>query len=144
MKVISNDKTLLPYLNALKKVLEIRPNIINIAFVHKEKNTLEEYFLNKIIEAGITVVVASGNNGVDLNKDPRYPCSYKIKGLYCIGNKKEDLQSNSNYGSHITNWEDGDNQVGSGLGEELAIMSGSSQSTAIFTQKKIKNNIYRK
>jgi subtilisin family serine protease len=146
IKIFNNSSSgLLPYLNALKKTIEIKPDIVNLSYVHEGSDELEEFFLNQISQKGTKIVVAAGNGSRNLDKNPVYPCSYHIPNLICVGNKSEGhLQSDSNFGKAVHSWENGDNQVGQNIDGSLQILSGTSQSAAIFTRKLIKSRIYQK
>lgn len=43
------------------------------------------------------IVTSSGNNSINLDQNPIYPCSYNISNIECIGNQF----SYSNYGSKV-------------------------------------------
>jgi hypothetical protein len=78
----------------------------------------------------ITFVVSAGNDGVDLDINPRYPASYDCSNIVVVANRGA---RSSNYGSVVSAWEDGV-MVWSMLphGEE-GYMTGTSMSTAIRT-----------
>jgi subtilisin family serine protease len=60
-----------------------------------------ENAIKTAVNAGVTVVAASGNNGVNNDLHPFYPASYNVKGLISVGasNHKDALASFSNYGA---------------------------------------------
>lgn len=94
----------------------------------------ERYAIQQLLNSGIYVIVAAGNNGENLRKNScnYYPACYNFKSKYfkVVGNGQSSSSINflSNYGEVVTDWRDGRRVEGFGIH-----MSGSSQSTAILT-----------
>jgi hypothetical protein len=87
---------------------------------------LEYSYLSEIHKRGVKIVVAAGNNGMELKKGCNfYPACHKyfLHNMIVIGNLHN---RDSNYGEIIDYMIDG-NRKG------FPRMSGTSQSTAIFT-----------
>lgn len=108
-------------------------NIINYSaggdsFRQDEKDLFEE-----AIKGGITIFVAAGNDGKNLDKDCNYyPACYNLPGMNVVGNLKN---TTSNYGKIVNKWNDG-NMIyadkGNGIMEP---MTGTSQACALQTVK---------
>jgi hypothetical protein len=60
----------------------------------------ERQLLNHIIKKNkdVKIVTSSGNKGLNLDINKRFPCSYNLKQIICIGN----YEKYSNYGSKVT------------------------------------------
>jgi len=54
---------------------------INISLTGNEKEPGEFELLKSMTDNGVQVVVAAGNDSVDISKTKRYPASYKYEGL---------------------------------------------------------------
>jgi len=57
--------------------------------------------INKAGENGILFVAAAGNNGLSVDSQPFYPCSYAASNLICVAatDQNDNLASFSNYGA---------------------------------------------
>ncbi|MCH7492250.1 S8 family serine peptidase [Patescibacteria group bacterium] len=86
-------------------------DIINLSFVGNNQGSLLPKAIQSAAEAGVLVIAAAGNEGVDLNSNPRYPvCSDNVLGV--AGVDKNDVRlvlksgnrvtGGSNYGSNCT------------------------------------------
>lgn len=114
---------------ALQYAYHINANIINLSGGGLGQQYYEKLIVEKILDKKITLIVASGNNFLNLDKECIfYPACYD-KRIYVIGNNAPS----SNYGSIVDQVIDGNNKVGLGIR-----LSGSSQSTAIFTGQLLK------
>jgi subtilisin family serine protease len=116
---------------ALEYAYSIGANVINLSGGGFEPIEAERKIVMKILDKKITLIVAAGNNNdnLDLNCN-YYPACYD-KRIYVIGS----LSDYSNYGSNtVDTVYDGKRKLAFGQ-----VMSGTSQSTAIFTGKLLKN-----
>ena len=114
---------------ALRYILYIKPNVVNISAGGAGSNPEERYLIKKILDAGIFIVSAAGNESTNLDKGCNYfPACYDSR-IIVVGN---DAPS-SNYGNVVDFVINGEYQSALGITQ-----SGSSQSTAIFTGKYIK------
>lgn len=102
-------------------------------------------------EAGILIVAASGNNRVNLDEvfvfsdkipyrsENFYPCAYKYRNVICVGSlhKTNEFHTqyyiNSNYGSYVDLWADGEDVNSSYLNHKYVHMSGSSMAAPQIT-----------
>jgi subtilisin family serine protease len=57
--------------------------------------------IQRVADNDILFVVAAGNDGVDNDSRPTYPCSYSVSNIVCVAatNDQDDLASFSNYGA---------------------------------------------
>ena len=57
----------------------------------------------------VLFVVSAGNDGQNLDKNPVYPCSYKLDNLICVGSvtKSGKRESFSNFGERVAAYEVG-------------------------------------
>lgn len=121
---------------ALEYLVKLKPNIVNLSLggpgvIHKEYKAVQ-----KLLNQGTVLVAASGNEGDDLEKDCNYfPACYD-KRIIVVGNSNKS----SNYGKKIVDIVLDGNNINV-LGKT---MTGSSQSTAIFTGLSIKNLLHHK
>lgn len=82
----------------------------------------------------IQFVVSAGNKGWDLDKMSCYPASYACGNELVVGALN---YSGSNYGTIVTNWENGLNVVSTLPDGQEGTKTGTSQATAIRTGKLI-------
>jgi subtilisin family serine protease len=114
---------------ALKYAYKINANIINLSGGGFYPIAEEKQIVKKILDAKITLVVAAGNNNENLTFNCiYYPACYDSR-IYVIGN----IQNDTNYGKIVDTYYDGVNKTGFGI-----TLTGTSQSTAIFTNKLLK------
>lgn len=127
VKAYSNDKE---YLNdALEYAIKIDADVINLSSGGVRSNLREHIAIAKIVEANIVLIAAAGNNRTNLNNGCNfYPACYDPRITVVGSNAKT-----SNYGSVVDVVIPGDHQTAFGV-----TMSGSSQSTAIFTGRFLK------
>lgn len=138
IKIGDNTSSIEDYLIGLQKAIDFNPDLINISFTHKNYNDIEEILIRN---SKSIFIVAAGNEGIDLDKYPRYPCSYKLKNIKCVGSKnKNNLSFFSNYGKGIF-YQNGEDVV-SLTNNGLEIQSGTSQSAAFLTKKILENKIF--
>ena len=124
-----NGSDIIGYLKALKLIRMIKPDILNISAGGSSGIPLERQVIKELLDYGTRVVVAAGNESNNLNKDCNfYPACYDER-IVVVGNKADS----SNYGEIVDFVIDGNNKEGFGV-----TLSGSSQSTAIYTGRLIK------
>lgn len=116
-------------INALKYAQKIKVNIINLSLGGKNPSASEKIQILRLLDEGVKIVAAAGNNKNNLDKScDYYPACYD-KRILVIGNKSKV----SNYGKIVDEIIDGQNQYAFGI-----LMSGTSQSAAIKTRRLIK------
>lgn len=119
-----------------KKAMNSDYDIINYSSGGTSRNDNEFNVLKRI---HTTIVVAAGNNSQDLNKSTYYPASYGLKNIIVVGNLNGKFRSlNSNFGLVNMVWEQGTNILSTYLGGRFVYMTGTSQSTAIHTNRLLK------
>lgn len=129
--VLSLKYEITPYVTeALEYAHQINAQIINLSGGGSFPIYKEEQIVRKILNANRILIVAAGNGNNDLDKKcVYYPACYDSR-IYVIGNSGEL----SNYGKVVDLFYYADNQMA--FGQK---MSGSSQATALFTGKLLKN-----
>lgn len=120
-------------IDAIKYAKTIRADIVNYSGGGEGEMFEETLAVKEYLDSGGTFVAAAGNANKDLSKSPFYPgCSDNrviVVGNISMHGKKS---FSSNFGTRINRWEIGENIEGFGI-----YSSGTSQSTAIVTGKKI-------
>jgi hypothetical protein len=132
LKAYSNKKAYIT--EALQYAYTLNVNIINLSGGGVEPLKEERNIVLKLLDKNITIVTAAGNEKMDLDEQcSYYPACYD-KRIYVIGN----YSSYSNYGTIVDAKYNGNLKTGFGK-----TLSGTSQSTAIFTGNLLKtiNNI---
>ena len=97
---------------------------------------IESYFIKKLLQAKIKVVVAAGNDGFDLDKECKAFPACANKGLIVVGAldmKCRNRSPMSNYGKIVKHWQRGEKVEGGGI-----FHTGTSQATAVETAKQAK------
>lgn len=97
------------YIDSLKETIKIKPAVLNLSLGGLEEVPEEYYLLKQISDQGTIIVVASGNdNNFISQKNPIYPCIYKIANLFCIGSSMNFKKSSlSNFGPTVQYFIDG-------------------------------------
>lgn len=114
---------------ALQHAYNVGANVINVSGGGEGFNTAESKIVQKILNKKITLIVAAGNEQLDLNKDCNYyPACYDNR-TYVIGNASDA----SNKGRIVDVVINGNFKEAYGQTN-----SGTSQSTAIFTGEMLK------
>ena len=142
-KVYDNDKDLAlvkDFINAINMAIKAKVKVLNISMGGPSYVKKEYAAIVKALGSGMKINVAAGNDSKNLNKQcDYYPACY-IKTLRMSTKKAFSFHvigaynlKYSNYGNQIvTNFENGRN-VG------IPVTSGTSQATAIFTNKMLTN-----
>jgi len=88
-------------LTGLEYAIDNGADVINLSFGGYGKSTAMEKAVRDAVAAGIVVVAAAGNHGLDTDTYPFYPASYNIDGLISVGasDHNDALASFSNYGA---------------------------------------------
>jgi hypothetical protein len=102
----------LSFYDLINLAIELKVKVINLSFesVGLEYNYEDYRILKKASDAGIWIVVASGNYGQELKPktNPVYPCMYRVSQLVCIGaSVNNKVWEKSNYGSWVFAYADG-------------------------------------
>jgi len=127
-KVWSDDLSIEYLTEGFEQAIADKVSYINLSGGGPKYMVEEKALILKALEKGITVVVASGNGGLNLDKKCNYyPACYKIKDKKFIVVGANDLKY-GNKGKIVDFYEKG-NQVG------IPVMSGTSQATATVTGK---------
>lgn len=117
------------YIEALRQVVKDSPDIVNISAGGLSMMLEEKLLIQKMLDKGIIIVVAAGNNADDLDKECNYYPACSDKRLIVVGNGKNGhYAKSSNRGGAIDVVVDGQDQVGFNVK-----MSGTSQATARVT-----------
>lgn len=121
---------------AFEEAINQEVKFINLSGGGIDPSSRETDVVKRALAKGIKIVVAAGNDGRDLGKSCQYypACIPDTTGnLFPVGNCKDGKYvPSSNYGGPVKQCENGMNVMGFGLK-----MSGTSQSTAVFTNKLI-------
>jgi len=126
---IGYEKALENTIEAFRLAIEEKVDIINYSSVGDQPNPEEKKMVLKVLDAGIILVVASGNQGYNLDMGcSAYPACYDER-IIVVG---RDPKYYGNFGSIVDYYINGTNQTGFGV-----TMSGTSQSTAVMTGKLI-------
>jgi hypothetical protein len=116
---------------AFKYSIEQNVKYINLSSGGRDKDQKELEVIKQATDKGIKVIVAAGNDSCDLSKNCNFfPACYSLNNnFYVIGNCGSKT---SNFNGPVKQCEDGNNVCAAGF-----CMSGTSQATAIFTNKLI-------
>ena len=121
-------------IKAINKAIELKVDIINYSGGGFDFSTNEYIAITNALANGITVVVAAGNTGGNLDENCfYYPACYddKIVVVGSVDSRGRRVYY-SNYGKVVDIWEIGINQCANDL-----CISGTSQATAVTTGKLI-------
>lgn len=104
-KSLSTQQVLNATVESLREVKRLKITLVNYSANGISKSAEEEEIIKSMQHT--TIVVAAGNNGVNLDISPRYPASYGYKNIVVVGalNFFGMRQSISNYGTSVTAWE---------------------------------------
>jgi len=115
-------------------VVALKPSIVNMSLSGGGYSKAERDAILALLKGGSTVVVAAGNDSLDLSKYcVSYPACYFIKNtrFHVVGGR--DV-SRSNYNSPVTDYRPGRDQCGI---FSSSCLTGTSQSTAVLTSELI-------
>lgn len=137
VKTLTTQPTpLTGYIGAWIYAKTLNVDIINASFAGEGKNETETKIVKQILNSGTKIVVAAGNRKRDLDLQCNtYPVCADNR-IISVGNLNSDGKTknkSTNYGSYVKVWEVGTNVEAGGL-----TLSGTSQATAITTNKLIK------
>lgn len=102
---LSTQQIIFATIQALREVKRQKISLVNYS-ASGGSHSLEEEIA--ILQLPLTtIVVAAGNDGVNLDTSPRYPASYGHGNILVVGALDEDgnRQKISNYGQVVTAWE---------------------------------------
>jgi thermitase len=87
-------------IEALEKAVELGARVANCSFGKKESSQAVADVITAAGEKGLLVVVASGNDGDDLNVHPHFPASFGTPNMVVVASydKRGNLASTSNTG----------------------------------------------
>lgn len=114
---------------ALEHVVKLNVSIVNLSGGGMGSIPSEKSAILKLLSQNVTIVTAAGNESIDFNKKcDYYPACYDSR-IIVVGN----FSDFSNYGDIVDSTINGRNKTGFGI-----TLSGTSQSTAIFTNRLLK------
>lgn len=138
-------------IRAIRYAINIKVDFINISGGGPERNPTEQTLIALALAKKITVVVAAGNDGVNLDEECNYfPACYDSR-IITVGNlqlsrdwnslKNGVVAPSSNYGNYVKRWEVGTNVNSTLPGGKTGSMSGTSQAAAIATGKLVRQTL---
>jgi hypothetical protein len=115
------------YFFALRFMDKVKPDVVNMSFSGRNQIKIEQTYVAKLLERGVKVNVAAGNDSLDLDEECSvFPACIDPR-ITVVGSKGSSF---SNYGAVVDVLEDGNSVVGGGY-----VASGTSQATALHTAK---------
>lgn len=131
-----------PTIEAFKYAIQLKVDFINYSAGGNSFSMEEKKLIKKALDMGITVIVAAGNDGLDLSTHSYYPANHDSR-LVVVGNMKNSKERNvtSNYGPNVKVWEIGTSRLSFGLNGGISKMTGTSQATAIRTGKMVRRSL---
>jgi subtilisin family serine protease len=125
-------------LEALKYAIKSKVDVINLSIAGYAYSKEECETIKLALDKGIRIVAAAGNEGFDLSKTKVYPamCDRRVKIV--MNYDKTTRHYTSNYGNNLIK-EQGTNQYGVSDKELPEFRTGTSQATANYTNKLIRN-----
>ena len=126
---------------AFNKAVKDKVDIINYSAGGNGYATEEDVALRNADRHGITMVLAAGNNGMNLSVKPYYPAVLLLKNKIVVGGLEFDSKKphiSSNYGKEVSVWERGENLLSTFPNGREGYLTGTSQAPAIHTGKIIK------
>lgn len=134
---VSGSENLIASTKAIEYAIQQKSRIINFSGGGAYPSTEEFNFLKKAEKLGILVVVAAGNDHLDLDTksviDKYYPCVYELSNVICVTNVSitGDLVQSANFGKKSVDVAaPGLNIMSTLPHNKYGYMSGTSQSTA--------------
>lgn len=124
------------YLEAWRKVVKIKPDIVNISAggprsVYETGSLVEARLVREALYKGIIIVAAAGNDGNNLDNNCYYYPACIDNRIITVGalGKNYHRLALSNYGDYVKHWE-----LGTITADKIT-MTGTSQATALKTNK---------
>lgn len=118
---------------AINYATNIKAKYINYSGGGTDLSYEERTAVKRFLDKGGKFIAAAGNERKDLKDQGYYPAMDDDRVIRVGSMSNGKIAPYSNFGKHVTRWEDGTNQIGFGI-----IQSGTSQATAIATGKIIK------
>jgi major intracellular serine protease len=131
------EPTLLAEIKALTYAINLKVDIINLSLSGNVHSRLECFLISKALDMGIKVVVAAGNEGINISRGKSYPamCDKRIK-VVINGENVRNISSTSNFfNGNNAFFINGEDILGLGLNNSELTLSGTSQSAALLTSK---------
>lgn len=127
------------YLQSLKQAIKDKVQILNLSLMHQNYIEEEVELFKKAADQGMLVIAGAGNDKLDLDKTPSYPCAYDLPNILCVGSSngaQDKISSFSNFGSPVKIYAHGEEVIGYSIDrkELLTTMSGTSQATAVISR----------
>ena len=121
---------------AMKYAVSLGVDIIN--YSSSGDYISEEYRLIKT-HPNIIFNVAAGNDGLNLDRHPVYPCSYNLKNIHCVGrfNGENEITNRGNYGKAVKYYEPGWEILSYLPNNRTGYLTGTSQATAMYTSQEL-------
>lgn len=125
---------------AFKQAIRDKADIINYSGGGTDFSKEEMQVLKIAEQRKILIVVAAGNNYLNLNTSNFYPASYSYSNLVVVGNLSKNINGScyknetSSYGNKVV-WELGTDIESTLPNRKTGLLSGTSQATAIRTGK---------
>lgn len=115
--------------------------IINLSLTGSYSYNEENFVINN---PNILFVVAAGNENKNIDIDPVFPASLPEKNVITVGSitRNGGKSRSSNYGKQVDVWEIGDNVEAECKDGNRCRMSGTSQATALYTARIIREGKY--
>jgi subtilisin family serine protease len=130
---------------AFQYAMDIKVDVINYSGGGEEYSKEECDLVKRALDSGIIIVAAAGNEKSNVNEIPYYPamCDPRIRMVSNVYDNGNYVQS-SNYTddgpkSRFLHKEIGYNLINLAPNNQLAVMTGTSQATAVQTGKLIKD-----
>ena len=121
------------YHEALEKLQGQRPDYVNMSFSGSGYFSFECRTLKKLLDAGVQLFAAAGNNGTDIDIHPEYPASCDVR-IHVQGFATPDglIDARSNYSKKPNFKVVGNGSMTTvGLDGRLELTNGSSAATAL-------------
>lgn len=147
----TDDERMTNEINCFKLALTNHMDVINFSGGGPSVDMKEHDVVRQVLNTGTYIITAVGNggwnpdkriieNGHSLKKEKYYPASYNYKYVYAVGALNEDgtIYKYSNYGFKGMYWERGVDIESTLPNNRRGMMSGSSQATAVYTNKYLK------
>lgn len=125
--------------DCLRFALTLKLDVINISAGGSDSYDGEFKLLKQLSEKNVKIIVAAGNDGLNLlfPGNDYYPAKYEIKNIIPVGslNYRGEIAKTSNYGLLNEVWEIGVSIYSTLPNKEFGYKSGTSQAAATHTNK---------